>query len=179
MTLNILWPVRQSNETWHQIFTMVTLNFYLDLQGRPLNLNHVTVDLDPCDPWPRRLPLRWSNETWNNVFDLVTLTFGLWPSSSTLGSSTSMFLENFMTLRWTVAEMIFGLVTDRQKAMRKSPPCIRTDGVIKPFIQTFWNIVQVRGKGLCISCTSHTISIRKLANPYFLWARGKTLPMYR
>ena len=92
-------------------------------------------------PWPnlrticQSLPGKMRAEI--TVFDLVTLTFDLWPwpPGSTSRLSMSMPCPNLRAICqaipqiWILVRSHTSIHPDIQKAMHKSPPCIRTGGL--------------------------------------------------
>ncbi len=108
----------ESNKKCNLTLTWAHLPNIMSLR---LTLSQVTFALDPW-PWPRK-PLtmttrleRLSNETKITFFYLDTLTFDTWPwpLRPTLGSSTFMPWQNFMTLVWILFSSLNFVTEDRQ-----------------------------------------------------------------
>ncbi len=101
----------------------------LDLQGWPLALTHVTFDLDPCDPWPQRLPVRWLNETRDNI--VWPNDLDLWPMTLTLNVTYGVIHVNVLAKFYDPKstgcwDMIFGLVTHRHTESDAYEPTVHT-----------------------------------------------------
>ncbi len=130
----------------------------------PLILTHVIFDLDPCGPWPPILPVSLSNEAISHVFWPGDLD--LWPTTLTFRVDLEVIhvhaLTKFHSPRCNGSwDMNFVLVTDIQKAMHMSPPCMRTGGLKNADYSNGSNLLLLKSRMLQIlaNVSIHTKSV--------------------